>query len=449
MTDTPTESPGDLIQRLLSQTLANGATAADARLEESASLSVEVRNGALEGVEREESRGVALRAFVGQRQANVSATDLSEASLNALCERVVQMAKQAPEDPYCGLAAPEEIETDIADLELECDDNSDAAELERRALEAEAAALAVKGVKQIDHAGANWGRGQSWLAATNGFAAHRKSGSTSLAVVAISEKDGDMERDYEFRTVRRLANLPSPENIGRTAAERAVARMGPRKIASQTAPVIFENRLAARLLGAFVGAVTGPAIARGVSFLKDKVGKPVFSDAITVIDEPGVKGGYGSRAFDGEGRPVKTTAIVEAGVLTQWLLNGPSAKQLGLEPNGFASSAFGDTPGVSTSNLNIQPGPKSLAQLMSDAGEGLLITDMFGPSLNPNTGDYSVGVSGFWFENGERAYPVSEVTVAGDLPSMFLRAIPAADLEIRSSANAPSLLIPDMSIAGA
>lgn len=443
-----TDNPSDLIQRLLEKTLANGASAADVRFEESASLSVEVRNGELEGVEREESRGVALRAFVGQRQANVSATDLSDASLDALCERVVQMARQAPEDPYCAIADASEIATDIVDLELETDDAADAAELERRALEAEAAALAVKGVKQIDHAGANWGRGQSWLAATNGFAAQRKSGSTSLAVVAIAEKDGNMERDYEYRTVRRIGAMPSPDSIGRTAAERAVARMSPRKVASQKAPVIFENRLAARLLGAFVGAVTGPAIARGVSFLKGKVGEPVFADAINIIDEPMIRGGYGSRSFDGEGRRVATTSVVENGVLTQWLLNGPSAKQLGLQPNGFASTAFGDTPGVSPSNLNIQPGDKTLQQLMADAGKGLLVTDMFGPSLNPNTGDYSVGVSGFWFENGERTHPVSEVTVAGDLPAMFLRLIAGSDLEIRSSANAPSLLVPDMSIAG-
>ncbi len=443
-----TDSPAALLQHLLEKTRAHGATAADARYEESASLSVEVRNGDLEGVEREESKGVALRAFVGQRQANVSATDLSKASLDALCERVVLMAKQAPEDPYCAIADASEIATDFPDLDLDCDDTADAAELERRAKEAEAAALAVKGVKQIDHAGANWGRGQTWLAATNGFSAHRSSGSTSLAVVAIAERDGNMERDYEFRTVRKAGSLPAPEFIGQTAAARAVARMGPKKVASQTAPVIFENRLASRLLGAFIGAVTGPSIARGVSFLKGKVGEPVFADAINIVDDPQIVGGYGSRSFDGEGRRVATTAIVKDGVLTQWLLNGPSAKQLGLDPNGFASTSFGDTPGVSTSNVNIEAGALSLDQLMAEAGTGLLVTDMFGPSLNPNTGDYSVGVSGFWIENGQRAYPVSEVTVAGDLPSMFLRAVAGSDLDIRSSSNSPSLLIPGMSIAG-
>lgn len=441
-------APEDLLQTLLKKTLDHGASAADARLDESASLSVEVRNGELEGIEREESRGVALRAFVGQRQANASATDLSTESLDALCERVVLMARQAPEDPYCGIADETELATEFPDLDLQSDDDSDAAELERRAIEAETAALAVKGVKQVDHAGASWGKGHTWLAATNGFAAQRSSGSTSLAVVAIAERDGAMERDYEFRTVRKLAYLPTPQTIGQTAADRAVARMGPKKVTSQTAPVIFENRLAARLLSAFVGAVTGTAIARGVSFLKDKVGEQVFADGINIIDEPGIIGGHGSRSFDGEGRTVRTTSIVEDGVLTQWLLNGPSARQLGLQPNGFASTAFGDTPSVSTSNLRIDPGPKSLEQLMGDIGSGLLVTDMFGPSLNPNTGDYSVGVSGFWIEDGVRAYPVSEVTVAGDLPSMFLRTIAASDLEIRSSTNSPSLLIPDMSIAG-
>jgi PmbA protein len=212
--------------------------------------------------------------------------------------------------------------------------------------------------------------------------------------------------------------------------------------------VIYDHKLSSRLIGALIGAISGPAVARGVSFLKDKLGKQVFAPGVNLIDDPLRETGFGSRAFDGEGRPVKRTALVEDGVLTQWLLNGPSARQLGLAPNGFSSTAFGDPPGVTTSNLDLQPGTRTLDQLMADAGKGLLITDMFGPSLNPNTGDYSVGVSGFWFENGERAYPVSEVTVAGDIPSMLLRAIPGSDLEIRGSTNAPSLLIDGMSLAG-
>ncbi len=443
-----TFSATELLQDLIKATIKAGADAADARLSDNASLSVEVRKGEVESVEREESRGVALRALVGKRQAAVSGTDLSPDALKALTERVVAMAKLAPEDKYCGLADPSEIASDHPDLQLECDDMADAGELERRGREMEEAAIAIPGVKQMSHSGASWSASTSWLAASNGFFAQKTSGYSSMAAVAISERDGAMERDFESSSERRLAKHKSPQWIGRQAGERAAARLGARKLDSQTAPVIFENKLSSRLLGAFIGAISGPAIARGVSFLKDKMGQPVFAPAIDVIDDPLRIGGFGSRSFDGEGRPVKRTALVENGVLTQWLLNGPSARQLGLQPNGFASMGFGDPPGVTTSNLDIQPGKRSFAELMKDAGKGLLVTDMFGPSLNPNTGDYSVGVSGFWFEDGERAYPVSEVTVAGELPAMLLRAIPGSDLEIRGSTNSPSLLIDGMSLAG-
>jgi PmbA protein len=443
-----TSSYADLLQSLLSDTLKAGADAADVRMSENASLSVEVRKGELESVEREESRGIALRALIGRRQASVSGSDLSPAGLKALSERVVAMAKQAPEDKYCGIAGADEIERNPVHLDLDCDDTPEAPELERRAAEMEAVALAVPGVKQVDHCGASWSTSSAWLAASNGFAAHKTSGISSMAALAISERDGAMERDYESTSERRHARLKSPEWVGREAALRATARLGARKVDSQTTAVIFENRLSARLVGAIIGAISGPAIARGVSFLKDRMGKPVLAPGVNLIDDPKRMGGFGSRAFDGEGRPVQRTALIEDGILTQWLLNGPSARQLGLQPNGFASMGFGDPPGVTTSNLDLQPGSRDLAGLMSDAGRGLLITDMFGPSLNPNTGDYSAGVSGFWFENGERAYPVSEVTVAGDLPSMLLRAVPGSDLEIRGSTNAPSLLIDGVQLAG-
>jgi PmbA protein len=443
-----TNSYADLLQSLLSDTLKAGADAADVRMSENASLSVEVRKGELESVEREESRGIALRALVGRRQASVSGSDLSPAGLRVLSERVVAMAKQAPEDKYCGLAGADEIARDHMDLDLDCDDTPEAPELERRSAEMEAVAMAVPGVKQVEHCGASWSTSSSWLAASNGFAAHKTSGISSMAVLAIAERDGAMERDYESTSERRRARLKSPEWVGREAATRATARLGARKVDSQTAAVIFENRLSARLIGAIIGAISGPAIARGVSFLKDRMGKPVLAPGVSLIDDPKRMGGFGSRAFDGEGRPVQRTALIEDGILMQWLLNGPAARQLGLQPNGFASMGFGDPPGVTTSNLHLEPGSRDLAGLMADAGRGLLITDMFGPSLNPNTGDYSAGVSGFWFENGERAYPVSEVTVAGDLPSMLLRAVPGADLEIRGSTNAPSLLIDGMQLAG-
>ncbi len=443
-----TQTSEDIVLSLIEKARRAGADAADARLSESSGLSVEVRQGELESVEREESRGVALRALVGQRQAHVSGTDLSPAGLEGLAERVVAMARAAPEDKYCGIPGPDELAVSRINLELDCDDTPDAAELERRGREGEAAALAIPGVKQISHAGSGWSRSNSSVAASNGFLASRTSGMSSISVVAIAERDGAMERDYDSRSERRRARLPEASEIGRVAGERAAARLGARKIDSCTAAVIFDRRLSSRLLGAFIGAISGPAVARGVSFLKERMGQQVFAKGVNIVDDPLRIGGFGSRAFDGEGRPVKRTLLIDDGVLTQWLLNGPSSRQLGLMPNGFSSMGFGDPPGVSTSNTEIEAGSRTPAELMADAGSGLLVTDMFGPSLNPNTGDYSVGVSGFWFENGVVAYPVSEVTVAGDLPSMFARAIPGSDLEIRGSSNAPSLLIDGLALAG-
>ncbi|MFC7291087.1 TldD/PmbA family protein [Hirschia litorea] len=442
------ENKADILSSLIEATLKAGADSADASLATSESLSVEVRNGELEGVEREESGGVSLRALVGQRQAHVSGSDMSPDGLQAMVERVVAMAKAAPEDKYCGITPSDEIATEYVDLQLGGDESPSADMLKQRALEAEGAALGVEGVKQIDHAGATWSASTGYVAASNGFSAVKTGGSTSVSVVAIAEKDDAMERDYESWAKRKYVDMPTPASVGLTAAQRAIARLAPQKIKSQTAAVIYDRRLSSRLLSSFIGAISGPAVARGVSFLKDKMGEQVFADGVDVIDDPFVLGGWGSRWFDGEGRAVSKKKLIDNGVLTQWLLSGPSAKQLGLKPNGMASSGFGDPPGVTTTNLNLAPGKLDQAGLMKEAGKGLLVTDMFGPSINANTGDYSVGVSGFWFENGVIVHPVSEVTIAGELPAMFKRLVPGSDLEIRGSMNAPSVLIDGMSLAG-
>lgn len=442
------ENKADILSSLIEATIKAGADAADASLATSESLSVEVRNGELEGVEREESGGVSLRALVGQRQAHVSGSDMSQAGLNAMVDRVVAMAKAAPEDKYCGITPAEEIATKYVDLKLEGDECPSADTLKERALEAEAAALGVEGVQQAGHAGATWSASTAYVAASNGFSSMKNGGSTSTAVMAIAEKDGAMERDYDSWAKRKYIEMPTPASIGLSAGERAVARLGAQKIKTQTAAVIYDNRVSSRLISSFISAISGPSVARGVSFLKDEMGNQVFADGVNIVDDPLEMSGWGSRWFDGEARPVSKKKLIDNGVLTQWLLSGPSAKQLGLKPNGMASSGFGDPPGVTTSNLNLMPGELDQAGLMKQAGSGLLVTDMFGPSINPNTGDYSVGVSGFWFENDEIVHPVSEVTIAGDLPSMFKRLIPGSDLENRSSTNAPSILIDGMSLAG-
>lgn len=441
-------SPESILSKLIDTCLKAGASDADASFGRSDGVSVEVRDGQLEGIERSESQGVALRCFFGQRQASVSGSDTSEAALTTLAERCVAMAKVVPEDPYCGIAPAEALAGALPDIEVSGDGEIAIASLEEDALKAEAAALAIEGVKQVSGCGNGWSTNARWVAASNGFSAHRVGGTTGLGLAAVAEKDGAMERDYESRSVRRLADRPSPEEIGRIAGERAVARLAPRKVKTQTGAVLYDRRVSGSLIGAFLSAISGPSVARGVSFLKDQLGEQVFAHGINLIDDPFRARGMGTRNHDGEGRAVSRVNLIENGVLTRWLLNGASAKQLNLEANGHASGGFGSTPGVGVSNAYIEAGDKTPHELMADVGKGLLVSDMFGPSINPNTGDYSVGVAGFWFENGEIQYPVSEVTIAGDLPGMFKRLVPASDLELRGTRDAPSLLVEDMSIAG-
>lgn len=441
--------PQDQLDFLLETCQRAGASDADARLVMSEGESVNVRDGKLETIERSESAGVSLRCFFGKQQACVSGTDLDKDGLSALAERCASMAKVAPEDPYCGLLDTAYMATEIPKFDLSGDVDNSPAMLEAEALEAETAAMSVEGIKQVASCGASWGRSQRWVATSNGFRAHSSGGSSGISLTTLAEKDGAMERDYASRSSRRRADRISPTELGQLAAKRTLDRLGPVKVDSQTAAVIYDKRLSARLVNAFMNAISGPAIARGVSFLKDRLNEPVFAPGVDIYDDPFRPLGMATRGHDGEGMPVSETRIVEDGRLNCWLLNGPSARQLELTPNGFGGMGFGDPSSVSTSNVYMAAGQKSVSEMMKDTGKGLLVTDMFGPSINPNSGDYSVGVSGQWYENGEIVYPVSEVTVAGDLPGMFARLVPANDLEFLGRRDAPSLLIEGMTIAGA
>lgn len=439
----------DILPDLVAAALRAGADAAEAVASERASLSVGVRNGKLENVEREESRDLGLRVFIGRRQATVSASDLSEATRDRLVERAVAMASLAPEDPYAALAPQDRLaRTPFADLDLFDPTERGAAELEAAAAEAEAVALAVEGIARSEGGHAATSTSRWRLVTSHGFDGAWQGSAFSLGVGVIAEKDGAMERGGEHRAVRHLTDLPTPETIGAEAARRAVARVGPRKIASTTAPVIFENRVAAQVLSPLLGAISGPSIARGTSFLKDRLGQPVLPTGVHLVDDPFRPRGLGSAPFDDEGVEVTRRAIVEDGVLTTWLLNTASAAQLGLASTGHASRGLAGPPGVSTHNLHLEPGERDLPGLMADAGSGLLITSMFGPSLNANTGDWSAGVSGFWFEDGGIAHPVSEITVAGNLKDLWARLVPGSDLEFRGSFNSPSLLFDAVAIAG-
>lgn len=450
--DTPitAESLAPTLDSVLSFAKAAGAESCDAVATHGRSLSVAVREGALEDVDNSEGRDVGLRVIIEGRQACVSSSDMSAQSLKMLAERAVAMAKLAPQDPYCGLPEREALSDLESDLDLELYDpiSKTPEELKARALEVEAATLSVKGVSQAEGANASWATSAIYFATSDGFQSGWQSSRHGLSVSAIAERDGAMERDYDYDGTRWIEDLRSPEEIGRIAGERAIARLGSRQMASGQCPVIFEERLAGSLISSFLGAINGNAIARGVSFLKDKMGETIFGDHIQIIDDPLIIRGQGSRPWDGEGLPVQKRELIKDGVLQTWLLNTSAGKQLGLASTAHATRGIGSPPGISATNTYLAPGNKSFDDLLSDMDEGLLITEMFGPSLNSNTGDYSVGVAGFKIEKGERAYPVSEITIAGNLNDAFRTFIPADDIRFDGATNAPSLLTEGLMVAG-
>jgi len=438
-----------LLNDLVAAALKAGADAAEAVTAERRALSISVRLGELEEVEREESRDLGLRVFVGRRQATVSGSDVSADARAKLVERAVAMARLAPEDPYAGLADPDTLARGpFPDLDLFDSAEPSPEALEERARTAEAAARAIPGIVNSDGASASWSAALWRLATSGGFSGLHQASSFSIGASAIAGDGQVMENGSDWRTVRWQSDLPQAEAIGAEAGRRAANRLGARKIDSTTAPVIFENRLAASLLSPMIGAISGPSIARGTSFLKDKLGQPVFAPGVTITDDPHRRRGLGSAPFDDEGVANAPRNLIDKGVLTTWLLNTSAGRQLGLASTGHASRGLAGPPGVSPANLTLLPGTSDRAALMRDAGAGLLVTSMFGPSLNGNTGDWSVGCSGVWFENGEPAYPVAEITVAGNLIDIYARLVPGADLEFRGSANAPSLLVDGLAIAG-
>ena len=439
----------DLLHDVIDAARMAGADAAEAVLANRQSLSVGVRLGELEEVEREEARDLGLRVFIGRQQATVSASDISATARDKLIERAVAMARLAPEEKFAGLAPKDRLaKGPFPDLDLFDPTEPTANTLEAQARDAEAAARSIEGVTNSDGGSASWSA-TSWLFATSdGFLGRHQASGFGLSASAIAGEGSGMERGGEGRSTRWRTDLPTPESIGLEAGRRAVGRLGARKIASTSAPVIFENRLAMALVSPLIGAISGPSIARGTSFLKDKLGQAVFSEHITLAEDPHRVRGLGSSPFDDEGVANRAHDIIDKGVLTTWLLNSSSARQLGLETTGHASRGLAGPPGVSPTNLTVQPGTRDLAGLMADAKTGLLVTSMFGPSLNGNTGDWSVGVSGVWFENGEPAYPVTEITVAGNLIDIYKRLVVGSDLEIRGASNSPSILIDDLAIAG-
>ncbi len=437
-----------LAEDLLARAKKQGADSADALAIDAQGTDIEMREGEIEKLERTESRGVGLRVFIGQSSAMISGSVFTADSLDRLAETAVAMARATPTDSYAGIAAPELLAKDLPELDLVSSYLPDSGKLKALSLEVERAALAVQGVSKSGGAGASASQREIALVTSAGFAQSYQRTGISFSVSAIAGEGTGMERDYDYTAACHFEDLKTPEEIGKNAGERAVKRLNPRKIASQAVPVIYDRRVSSSLLGHLSSAINGAAIARGTSFLKDKMDQQIFAKGIAIIDDPLRLRGMASRPFDGEGLASHKRALIADGILTGWVLDLRSARQLGLPPTGNGSRGLGNPPGPSTSNLHLEPGLLSPGQMIATIQQGLYITELIGNSVNLVTGDYSRGASGFWIEHGQLAYPVSEITIAGNLRDMFLSLDPANDLVFKSSTNAPACRVEGLTIAG-
>ncbi|GIT92679.1 modulator protein [Jannaschia pagri] len=450
MTDAPRDL-STLTDALLAAATRAGADAADAIAVDGTSVSVDVLGGKLEQAERSEGIDIGLRVLIGKRQACVSASDTKPDTLTQMAERAVAMAREAPEDPHIGLPDADQLaqDWDVARLDL-VDDAPPLtpAELQDMAARAEAAALAVEGISQVGSAGAGYGDRRLHLAATNGFRGGYRRTGTSLSCVAITGEGTGMERDYYGDSRLHRADLDSPEDVGRIAAERTLARRGATKPPTGAYPVLYDERVASTLIGHLLGAINGGSVARGASFLRDCLGEAVLPDALTLTEDPTMARISGSRPFDGEGLPVARRDLVRDGVLQGWVLDLATGRKLGLDSTGNAMRGTSSPPSPGAGNVVLTQGAASRDDLIAQMGTGLVVTSMIGSSINATTGDYSRGASGFWVENGEITGAVNECTVAGNLREMLRSLIPANDARTHVGRQVPSLLVEGLTIAG-
>jgi PmbA protein len=439
-----------IAESLVERGMAAGATAADALYVGDRSSSVQVRLGELEDVSRSEGEQIGLRLFDGQRSATVASSDLSDEALGILAERCLAMAREAPEDPYAGLA-PERLlqRGDVPPVEGFDPREPDPAELRSRALETESAALAVEGVTNSSGASATASASAIALATSGGFSGAYRSSGHSCSAAVVAGDGATMQRDHAWHSARFLEDLDPAAQIGRKAGERAVARLNPTRPKPGKYPVIFDPRVSSGLLGHLAGAISGSSIARKTSFLQDRLGASVFGGGVTIVDDPLRPRGLRSRPFDGEGVRVTRRELVSGGVLQSWIAESASARQLGIEPTGHASRGVGGAPGASPSNMYMEAGPRSRQELLAAFAEAVLIVELIGQGVNGVTGDYSRGAVGFMVRGGTIAEPVSEITIASNLIDMFATLEPASDLELRRGIDAPTILVPEMTVGAA
>lgn len=443
----------EVVQELLSVATAWGASAGEATLVEGDSFEVKVRLGEVDVVKSAREQRLGLRVFFGRRAATTATSDLSPASLDRLAEDTCALAQAAAEDACAGLPDPEALAKHLPDLDLydgegEAMPPEDRIALARRA--EEAALRADPRIRNSEGAEFATAFGRVVQANSLGFAGEYRGSSYSLSVTPIAQDDGGMQRDYWYTVNRRFRRLEDAAAVGRRAAERAVRRLGARKVPTQQVPVVFDSEVAAGLTRALASAASGYSIYKNASFLLGKLGQPIAARGITVMDDGTIPGALGSKPFDGEGVATRRTTVVEGGALRSFLLDTYSARKLGMGTTGNAARDVGDAPSVAPTNLWLEPGTASPSEIIRSVKSGLYVTEMLGSGVNLVTGDYSRGATGLWIENGELAYPVEEITAAGNLKDMLM-AIEAVgnDLEWRGRVAAPTILIGRMTVAGA
>lgn len=439
----------DLMDDLIRRAKAAGADQADALLVRSDSVNLTQRLGEPEHLERSESRDLGLRVLVGRRQAVASSTDLSAEALSDLVERAMAMARVVPEDPYCGLAEPDQITAGWPNTDSDAGVEPSADRLREWAAAAEDAARAVSGVTNSEGGSASFGRAGIALVASNGFSGAYDVTSHGISAVVVAGEGTAMERDYDFTSAVHAEDLRDPVEVGRSAGERAVRRLGARKPATVQVPVIYDPRVSGGLIGHLASALSGTAVARGTSFLKDRMGEAVLADGLTVVDDPHRARGLRSKPFDGEGVGNRRRDVVKDGVLTSWFLDLRTARQLGLETTGHAARGTSGPPSPSPTNLYLEPGSVTPEALIAGVADGFYVTDLMGFGINMVTGDYSRGAAGFWIKDGRLGDPINEATVAGNLKDMFRALTPANDLVFRYGTNAPTVRVDGMTVAGA
>ena len=446
-----TPSLSTLTEALLAAAKRAGAEAADAMAVSGTSMSIDIRKGALEQAERAEGTDIGLRVLIGRRQACVSASDTSPATIAALAERAVAMAREAPEDPTAGLADPAELAAtwDASGLDL-CDPAAEptAAALESDARILESAAMSRTGITQVE-ASSGYSRRQIHIAASNGFYGGYARSSRSMSAVAFTGTGTAMERDWAGEQRVYAADLPDTAGIGHLAADRTLQRPGAVQPKTGTYPVLYDERIAASLIGHLLSAVNGASIARGSSWARDLMGQAILPKGLSVTEDPLRPRLSASRPFDAEGLATRKRALVADGILSGWVLDLATARKLGLASTANAARGTGGPPSPSTTNIDLTPGTHTRDDLITQMGTGLLVTSMIGSTINPTTGDYSRGASGFWVQDGQISHPVHECTIAGNLRDMLARIIPANDARPHLSMRVPSILIDGMTLAGA